>query len=416
LGEVLHRIWRTIPGPLRRAAVFAATAPAATWTVRGRDPRPGPVAVAGLLRSATGLGQGARLCHAALRELGLAPRHKDLGRVFRWHGDMALPAGAEAGAGEGGSMIIHLNPPQLPLAILAIGRARLKHKRLIGYWNWELPDIPEVWKRGFRYLDEVWVPAPFVAEAVRPHSDLPLRIVPHPVRRPATSGKARRDFELPENAFVCLSVFNAWSGYVRKNPLAVIRAFRRAFGKGSDALLVLKITNGAQTPQAMAEIAREIDGAANIRILEEKLPADDLSAMMAWSDAVGSLHRAEGFGLPLAEAMLLGKPVVATGWSGNMAFMNEGNAALVDYRLVPVRDPQKIYREADQNWAEPDVEHAAEWLKNLANDEDLRARIGAAAAREAAAFFSPEAYRAAIAGSGLEPGEAATTARPGEAA
>ncbi len=401
---------------MRRSALFAATAPLALHAVRRRTPQPGPVAVAGLLRSATGLGQGARLCLAALRELGLDTRHRDLGGVFRWHGDLAQPAGLEAAPGEGGTMIVHLNPPQLPLAILAIGRGRLRRKRLIGYWNWELPDIPPAWKRGFRYLDEVWVPASFVADAVRPHTDLPVRIVPHPVRRPAASAKRRWDFGLPENAFICASVFNVWSGYVRKNPLAVIRAFRLAFGDDPLAQLVLKVTNGAQTPRAMAEIETEIGGAGNIRVIQEKLMPADLAALIACCDTVVSLHRAEGFGLPLAEAMLLGKPVVATGWSGNLEFMNRENAALVDYDLVPVRDRQEIYTQVDQLWAEPKVDHAAEWLKTLAGDHDLRARIGAAAAREAAAFFSPRAYRESIAGSELGIGTAAPKVRPEEAA
>ena len=118
----------------------------------------------------------------------------------------------------------------------------------------------------------------------------------------------------------------------------------------------------------------------------------------------------------------LEEQVIATGRlgidriTGNLEFMNRENAALVDYDLVPVRDRQEIYTQVDQLWAEPEVDHAAEWLRSLAGDRDLRARIGAAAARQVAAFFNPDTYRVAIGGSGLGIGAPAAKARPGEAA
>jgi glycosyltransferase involved in cell wall biosynthesis len=145
----------------------------------------------------------------------------------------------------------------------------------------------------------------------------------------------------------------------------------------------------------------EIGQASNIRIIDVKLPTEDMAALINCSDVVISLHRSEGFGLVLAEAMLLGKPVVATGWSGNMDFMDSGNAALVDYTLVPAVDEQGVYTMTDQQWAEPDVAQAAAWLRVLKDDAGLRRKIGMVAARDAAEFFKLERYRAALEATGV---------------
>lgn len=343
---------------------------------------------------------GARLCLSALRDLGFDVRYLDLTKTFHREESLTVNLGQEANRGEGGVIIVHINPRELPLAILVMGRSHLRQRRIIGYWAWELPDIPRSWKSAFRYVDEVWVPSRFVSDAVRPHTDLKVRVVPHPVRPPLAARLNRAELKLPENAFVCLTMFDMRSGFARKNPLAAVRAFCRAFGDDADKLLVLKVGDAQRVGWAKAALERELSGMPNVRVIDNKLESPDIGSLMHCVDVVVSLHRSEGFGLVLAEAMMLGKCVVATGWSGNMAFMNSENSALVKYQLVPIRDPQGIYTENDdQRWAEADVDHAAEWLRLLASDQEMRERIGANAARDAANYFTPDTYRNALEGS-----------------
>ena len=124
------------------------------------------------------------------------------------------------------------------------------------------------------------------------------------------------------------------------------------------------------------------------------LPEADMAGLMAAADIVISLHRSEGFGLVPAQAMALGKPVVATGWSGNLDFMNKDNSALVSYSLVPVRDPEGAFDADGQMWADANIDEAAAWLRRLAGDADLRASMGAAAAKDVAAQLSPKHFAA----------------------
>ncbi len=288
-----------------------------------------------------------------------------------------------------------------------MGRGFVRHKRVIGYWVWELRAIPPNWRRGFRHVHEIWVPSQFTADAIRPHTELPVRVVPHPVSQYVGSplGRAdfgvgsplgRADFGLAEDAFVLLTMFHMTGCFVRKNPVASVRAFRKAFGDDPNSLLVVKVADGMDVAWALRELEREIGGAPNIRLMHDKLSREGIAALIRCADVVMSLHRSEGFGLVPAQAMLSAKPVVATAWSGNMDFMTERNSALVSYKLIPVRDPQGTYNQPDQLWADPDVEHAANWLKRLAASPELRRRLGETAAEDVARLFNLCSYKAAI--------------------
>jgi len=204
--------------------------------------------------------------------------------------------------------------------------------------------------------------------------------VPHPlaVAPPVPAALRRAAFGLPDDALVVLVAFNLASSFERKNPLAAVAAFRAAFGARADRLLLLKVGNAGHAPADFERLAAAVADAPNIRLETRTLPVADAHALTAAADIVLSLHRSEGFGLVPAEAMLLGRPVVATGWSGNMTFMDDSCAALVDYRLVPARDPRGVYAVPGATWAEPDIAHAAEWLRRLGDDPGLRARLGPA--------------------------------------
>jgi glycosyltransferase involved in cell wall biosynthesis len=404
-----QRLWRLLPLPVRRTFGRAAI----RWTApRAGSPPPrapgAPVTVAGLFSNACGIGEGARLCAAMLTRLGYPVITADLTSHYAAV-NLEPPAASPIPDAPGGALILHLNPPLTAPSLLLLGRARTAGRRIIGYWAWEQPEIPAFWRRDLSFLHEIWTPSEFCAEAVRPFTTKPVRVAPHPVPIPTVAPLGRADFGLPDKTFIVFAMLHFGSGFERKNPLAAIRAFRQAFGDRDDALLLLKITKDADLPWAEQALREATDGARNIRVMERTLPREELNALIAACDVLLSLHRAEGFGLGLAEAMRLGKPVAATGWSGNMTFMDEVAAAPIPVRLIPAEDRQGTY-DRRHVWADPDVAAAAALLVRLQSDRDFAARMGAAAMAAAEARLGPSAYAAAVAAA-LPPPPAALCAQ-----
>jgi glycosyltransferase involved in cell wall biosynthesis len=185
---------------------------------------------------------------------------------------------------------------------------------------------------------------------------------------------------LPEvadgSSCVFLSVFDFHSYLSRKNPWAVIRSFRQAFARGDEPVtLIMKSINGHQAPQLMATLAEAAQADPRIRFMDAFMPHRELMALMNQCDVLVSLHRSEGFGQGLAEAMLLGKPVVATAYSGNLDFMTEDNSVLVSARLVPLGADDYPYGQG-QFWAEPNEHEAAVAMATLASNPSLRRALG----------------------------------------
>jgi glycosyltransferase involved in cell wall biosynthesis len=389
----LRRLWRLLPPRGRRRALLRA----ASLVAPKPDPAPPPVregvVVLGELGRASGLGEGARLALAALEALG----------VPAWTDARAAPPGA--------ALLIHGTAPQVPLTLLRLGRRAVRGQRVIGYWAWELPAADPDWRIAAPFVHEVWAPSRFSAESLAPlmPPGRPVRVVPHPLalRPPAPSLLSRAAFGLPDRAVVTLAVLSLASSFARKNPLAAVAAHRAAFGDRPDRLLVLKVTDPGHFPEDFAELREACAGAANIQIEPRTLPRADLHALMLASDIVLSLHRSEGFGLVPAEAMLLGRPVVATDWSATAEFLDDATAAPVPARLVPVEDPRGVYAVPGASWAEPDVDAAAAWLRRLADDPALRAAMGARARTAALARFGANGYAVALRAVGLPVAEPA---------
>ena len=391
-----HRAWRTIPAPFRRQLLFAATSKIATVVLPKRIPEPGSIAVIGLLSAATGIGEGARLCLRALNCLGFSTRSYDVGHLFLWPKDLAEPAESPPPeSDQGGLLVVHVNPPHLPLTLLHLGRRIIRHRKIIGYWTWELPTIPPKWKRAMSLVDEIWTPSEFVASGFREMASLPVRVVPYPVLEPGACTLTRQDFEIPNEAFVVLSVVDVLSGFERKNPVASIRAFQRAFGDLPQAHLIIKILHASANGRSRQRLEEARNGSRNITIMNDILSRGNYHSLIRCSDVILSLHRAEGFGIVLAEAMRIGKPVVATGWSGNLEFMTKENSLLIPYRLVPVNDWQGLYDGRNQ-WAEPDVGRASAALSELYERPLLRRSIGAKAAEDTTKMFDLSRFNSAV--------------------
>jgi glycosyltransferase involved in cell wall biosynthesis len=396
----LHRLWRLLPPRQRRRLVTAATALVAPGIDRRPPPARAGVAVAGELSRASGLGENARLMLLGLQHLGVPHWPIDVAPLLPGaSADLPVAAGGEPPPGA--PLVLHVNPPLLPLVLLRLRRGLARGRRVIGYWSWELPTAPPDWRVGARFVHEVWVLTPFVAAALEPLLPGKVRVVPPPmaIAPPRPSALDRAAFGLPTDAVVVLVMFNLASSFERKNPLAAIAAFRAAFGDRADRLLLLKIGNRSHFPEDFARLAAAAAAAPNIRLETRTLPTADLHALVAACDIVLSLHRSEGFGLVPAEAMLLGKPVIATGWSGNMAFMDATSAALVGYRLVPAEDPRHVYEGA--SWAEPDQADAVAHLRRLADDAAARTALGTRGREAALARLGVAPLAAALRDLGL---------------
>ncbi len=269
------------------------------------------------------------------------------------------------------------------------GHPARSSRRTVGLCFWEVDRLPEGIEASLGLLDELWAPSRYVEGIFREHTDLPIRRFPLSVTRPAAPTSLHRsDFGLPEDRFLFLSGFDFRDVVARTNPHALVDAYRRAFDPGDGAGLVLTFENG---PHQLAELERLRLAAADrpdIEVRDGRFGRRQGRALLELCDAYASLHRAEGFGLPLANAMAAGKPVIATGFSGNLDFMDDANAYLVPYGLAEVGPGQEPYP-AEAVWAEPDLDAAAALMRALADDRAAAAERGAAARGHMAALARP---------------------------
>ncbi len=348
-------------------------------------PRPGPVCVVGFHGSVLGIGEAARAFSAALRAAGAEVVDWDISARFGH--DVRLGGGypTEPPA-DAASMVIYLNPRELVQLVGMAGAAPFRDRFCVGAWAWELEEVPKGWTAALRYVDEAWACSRFVADAVSriASPDLTVRVQPHPLP-PSTAKPDRVAFGLAEDAVVVLTAFDIKSGFVRKNPIGAVRAFRKAAVPG--AVMICKVSGAAGAPELFAQLQDEIGTAGDVRLMEDWLTGAEMAALVAGADIVLSLHRSEGFGLLPAQAMLAGKAVVATGWSGNLDYMDGDDSVLVDYKLIPVEDPQGLYDQG--RWADPDIDQAATKLAVLMTDAATRRALGAKAAVRVAERLDP---------------------------
>lgn len=348
------------------------------------------VTVAGLHGSIVGIGEGARATATALRNAGLEVYDWDLSAIFSHPRHLIVGDPRPPAAGPG-VIIVQMNANELVRLVGAVGAAPFVGKRCIGYWAWELETIPTIWRHAFHYVDEIWTPSDFTSEAVRRSAPrrVKIRTLHHPIKAPnGVPNRAR--FGLPARGVAVLAAFDIRSSIARKNPHAVIAAFEAATRDDpSHAFLILKVA-GLRGNEVLFDAIRErTSSISNIHLLTESLSEADRDNLVQTADIVVSLHRSEGFGLLMAEAMLAGKPVVATGWSGNLDFMSPDAARLVPFKLIPVVDTQGLF--VHGRWAEPDIAVAAEHLRELIASEPTRRALGEAGQRHAKAVLDVDA-------------------------
>jgi glycosyltransferase involved in cell wall biosynthesis len=349
------------------------------------------VNVAGYFTGTLGLGEAARLYVAALRAGGVPVRTTTV--------DAALPVDRQAKDRGYGKLafdnlddradtnvnLICVNAEELPRFAADTGPEFFAGRHNIGVWAWETDVIPARWDQAFGYVDEIWVYSRYIAENLGRVSPVPVVPVPPPVTPPPPSPAP--DLGLPDG-FRFMFMFDFFSTVKRKNPVGVIDAFKRAFAPGEGPHLVIKTIHADYRRASYEELAFAARDRPDIYVIDDSLSVADKNGLLESCDCYVSLHRSEGYGLPLAECMAMGKPVIATAYSGNLDFMGPGNSYLVDYTLTHVGGDVEIYP-AEGTWAEPSIEHAAAQMRGVWENQEEARRRGERARADIAEQLNP---------------------------
>ena len=271
---------------------------------------------------------------------------------------------------------------EFPRLAKTLPQVFVSSRRMIGYWFWELEHVPQEMISALRYVDEIWAGSRFVADAFAAVTDKPVRLLDVGVPEPIFSDLERTSFgplRATAGHFMFLVVFDHFSVVERKNPVGVIEAFKAAFKPGEGPILVIKSINGSARPKYQRQVEQAADGRPDLIVWDEFLSRPDQMALVRAADCLVSLHRSEGLGMHLAEAMWLGTPTIATAYSGNLDFMDQSCSMLVAAGRTNVVDGQGAYPSTAM-WAEPDLGEAASLMRQIASDPD-RARALASAGR-----------------------------------
>lgn len=300
----------------------------------------------------TGLGQACRSHINLVKRMGFQPQIIHVSEILN---------NSESGGGmnqsPGGTWLLHCNAPEALATLHAVGSKVRKRHFVIGYWAWELASMPWLWRKAAPLFDEIWVPSQHIASALQ-NVPVRVRVVPHPVE---THEWPKRSNGKP---FTILTAADYRSSIERKNILAAIQIYKLAFADETQARLIVKIHGAPNASNALLKIRNSVAGRADIFIETEPLSAKKFRNLQMNTDLFLSPHRAEGFGLMMAEFLANGIPCVATAWSGNMDYMASLKPFLIPQRQVPVRDPTNIYRSRrGAHWAEPDVNSGARALR-----------------------------------------------------
>lgn len=378
------RSWRALE-IYRRARIrsglsgFSTTALRAA--VRRRFPRrdvpatvkraPLGVNLSGYLDAESGMGEAARASIRSLQAAGIPLALNNVPSLLR--AADATYRGAFGVDHPHPFNLVHLNADNMPGFAARRGPSYFRGRYTIGYWFWELASLPPDWVMYSSYVDEVWAATRFVRDAVRETCNVPAVLMPLPIVLPPLPARGRAHFGIPEGPVVFLYMFDVSSQMERKNPLAAIRAFRKAGLPRDAAVLVMKFTNAEYDRAGVRRMHEEAAG-LNVVMLDGYLDRPDVCALINAADCYLSPHRSEGFGLTILEAMRLGKATIATAYSGNTDFMTPENSYLLDYALVPLARNHGPYP-AGAVWAEPDIDHAARLIREVvAHPADAAAR------------------------------------------
>lgn len=353
--------------------------------------------IVGYVRGEFGLGESARAQIRSIKAADIPHAIRNIDSSSHGNGDNTF---AEDFTEDNPYAInlLNFNAEAMPEFLDNVGADYLKGKYNIGYWAWELPTFPQEWEWLFQYYDEIWVPSGYCAEALSVVSPVPIVKIMHSINLPEPNLTREEtiipdglggETHFPKDKFIFLFMFDFHSTIARKNPLGVIEAFKRAFrNTNQDVTLMIKFSNSKHYPKELELVKNAAQGYSSIQFIDARLPKEVVNALFYNCDCYISLHRAEGFGLTMAEAMYYDKPVIATGYSSNIEFMNTGNSFLVSYDLVKVVEDSGSYKKGNI-WANPNVEHAAALMHYVFNNYEAAKHIGFRGSREMKHLLNP---------------------------
>lgn len=383
MQQTLKKILKRVPlisqvANISREALLPHPLPTST-----KSPIKGPLVVAGMFNTASGLGETARQAIRVLTKQGHTPIAVDLSEPFGQIDFNSAIDLTNMPRTDTGTLLLYVNPPETRAALQFLGLRRWHNWHIIGSWAWELNVAPPGWVDVARHLSEVWTCSAFASSAFDDQVPHRVKTVPISVSPPSdldVSAIAKGPHPLDDTTMRVLVMADGKSSFHRKNIFTAVNMFNQAFGDTSKAQLTLKLRNAHEFPQIIDELSSLISDRKNITLIDASISSAQRWQMIMDHDVILSAHRAEGFGLHLAEAMSLGKVVIATGWSGNMTFMNTQNAILLPYTLQPVSDPYGIYQPPEgAMWAEVNQQAGEKALKRIADNREAARQIGARA-------------------------------------
>ncbi|HMD45964.1 MAG TPA: glycosyltransferase [Acidimicrobiales bacterium] len=372
---------------------IALSRPAWSPPVLPKMVRPG-LNVIGLLEAACGIGDAGRRYAEAIERAGVASS------TFAFHGHSS-PEAPFTHRGDGqlsfDTNLLVINPDLLPLFAMCVGAELWVGRYTIGIWFWELETLPTRHLGALDYVNELWASSRFITDCLGRATDKPVVTVPLPVRhRTGRPTIARAETGLPDR-FTFLSTFDFGSIAARKNGLGAVEAFCRAFSPGEGPALVVKTLNARADRVGADQLNEAVAGRPDITVVDRYLSDEAMSAMVGHAECYVSLHRSEGFGLSLAEAMAWGRPVVATAYSGNTDYMTDENSYLVPYELVAVPSSLSTVYPPTARWAEPSIDDAARRLRQVWEHPEAADARGARAQLDIRRTHSSEAAARAVA-------------------
>lgn len=347
------------------------------------DKYPRGINVVASIKEATGLGQSSRLIENVLLNSNIDYTIYNFMQITKKSIEDNSLDRKITNEFKYGVNLFHINAHEFPLAVSKIGTDKWDYRYNIAFWLWELEEFPDEWTECLNLLDEIWTPAEFVSEGIRKKTKLPVKTLPYCVTVPTEVCYNREYFNLPTDKFLFLTMYDSNSIMERKNPKGVLEAFRTAFCVENEKVgIVIKINSPKE--EELKIIGEVLGGYTNVYLVTDNLEKVQVNSLIKAVDVFVSLHRAEGFGLVLAEAMLLGTPTIATNWSANTEFMNKDVAGMVDYTIITLEKDIFPYKKGNR-WADPDIGQAAKYMKRYYEDKNYYNRI-----REKALSYSQE--------------------------